>query len=155
MNFRISGLSAAPFLPLFGLGDGALAQRSIVRRACDAKPGYPCRVSMVEAEPGESVLLLQYEHQPAASPYRSAGPIYVREKARATFSAVNTVPELVRTRLISLRAYDSGGMMLDAEVAEGRELEPLIDRFFAIEAVAYLHAHNARRGCYSCRIDRA
>ena len=155
MNFRISGLSAAPFLPLFSLGDGALAQRSILRRVCDAKPGYPCRVSMVEAVPGESVLLLQYEHQPAASPYRAAGPIYVREKARETFSAVNTVPELVRTRLLSVRAYDAAGMMLDAEVTEGMELEPLIGRLFAVKGVEYLHAHNARRGCYSCRIDRA
>lgn len=155
MDFRISGLPAARFAPLFGLNDADLAARDIVRRVCDAKPGFPCRVSMVEAEPGESVLLLHHEHQPVASPYRSAGPIYVREAARETYSAVNTVPELVRTRLISLRAYDAAGMMLDAEVVDGRELEPVIGRFFAIEGVTYLHAHNARRGCYSCRIDRA
>ena len=155
MDFRITGLSVAPFAPLFALSDAELAARDIVRRVCDAKPGFPCRVSMIEAEPGESVLLLQYEHQPAASPYRSAGPIYVREAARETFSAVNAVPALVRSRLLSVRAYDQAGMMLDAEVIDGKELEPIIGRFFAIKGVEYLHAHNARRGCYSCRIDRA
>lgn len=155
MDFRISGLSVAPFVPLFALSDAVLAARDIVRRVCDATPGYPCRISMVEAEPGETVLLLQYEHQPAASPYRSAGPIFVREAARETFSAVNAIPALVRSRLLSVRAYDAAGMMLDAEVIEGTALEPVIDRFFAIEGVHYLHAHNARRGCYSCRIDRA
>ncbi len=46
-------------------------------------------------------------------------------------------------------------MMVDAEVAPGDELEALIGRFFRRPGVAYLHAHNARRGCYSCRVDRA
>jgi hypothetical protein len=155
MDFRITGLSVAPFAPLFRHSDAELGRRNILRRVCDAKPSFPCRVSMAEAEPGETVLLLHYEHQPAASPYRAAGPIYVRETARETFNAVNAVPDVVRERLISLRAYDSLGMIVDAEVTEGKDIEPVIRRLFANGAVEYLHAHNARRGCYSCRIDRA
>ncbi|MGQ0677761.1 MAG: DUF1203 domain-containing protein [Rhodospirillales bacterium] len=155
MDFRISGLPVAPFAPLFGQSEAALAARDIKRYVAAAGSQLPCRVSMVEAAAGESVLLLQYEHQPAASPYRSAGPIYVREAAREAFSAVNVLPDLVRKRLLSVRAYDEAGMMLEAEVIEGTQLEPLIDRLFAIKGVEYLHAHNARRGCSSCRIDRA
>lgn len=155
MDFRISGLPSAPFIPLFGLGDRELAALNVVRSVCDAKPGFPCRVSLVDAEPGERMLLLHFEHQPAASPYRAAGPIYVREAARETYSQLNAVPEQVRSRLLSVRAYDSSGMMVDAEVTEGTQLETLIGRFFANPRVDYLHAHYARRGCYSCRIDRA
>ena len=47
------------------------------------------------------------------------------------------------------------GMLREAEVAEGRELPVLVARMFADADVAYIHAHNARPGCYSCRIDRA
>jgi hypothetical protein len=155
MDFRISGLPVAPFAPLFGLSDAELAERNVKRCVAPPDAQFPCRVSMVEAAPGERVLLLQYEHQPAASPYRAAGPIYVREGARETVVAVNAVPGLVRRRLLSVRAYDEAGMMLDADVADGAQLEPLVDRLFAVKGVAYLHAHNARRGCYSCRIDRA
>ena len=155
MDFRISGLPVAPFAPLFGLGDAELAARSIRRYVAAPDSQMPCRVSMVEAAPGEAVLLLPYEHQPAASPYRAAGPIYVREAAREAAIGVNAVPDLVRKRLLSVRAYDEAGMMLDADVAEGAELEALVDRLFAVKGVVYLHAHNARRGCYSCRIDRA
>lgn len=155
MDFRISGLPVAPFAPLFPLDNSALAERDIRRVVAEAGTGYPCRVSMIEAAPGERLLLLQYEHQPAATPYRAAGPIYVREAARDSFNAVNEIPELVRKRLISLRAYDAEGMMVDADVAEGREIDAVIERLLGLKSVAYLHAHNAKRGCYSCRIDRA
>jgi hypothetical protein len=58
-------------------------------------------------------------------------------------------------RLLSIRAYDQAGMMLEADVVDGRELSPMIDRMFAIAGVDYLHAHFARRGCYAARVDRA
>jgi hypothetical protein len=44
--------------------------------------------------------------------------------------------------------------MLDAQVAPGTELEALIGRLFADPAVAWLHLHHARRGCFACRVDR-
>ena len=45
--------------------------------------------------------------------------------------------------------------MVDADVVEGREAEPVIERLFADPAVAYIHAHYARPGCYAARIDRS
>ena len=30
-----------------------------------------------------------------------------------------------------------------------------VDRFFGDPRVRYLHLHNARPGCYNCRVDRA
>ncbi len=154
VRFRITALPPEPFAPLFALDDAGLARHGARRRTADAKPGFPCRVSLVDAEPGERLILLPFTHHDVASPYRSSGPIYVHEQARRAVPEVNEVPESVRRRLLSARAYDAGGFMLDAEVTEGRDLEQVIGRLFADERVAYLHLHNARPGCYSCRVDR-
>lgn len=154
MTFHIVGLPLDDFLPLFALGEAALAACGMKRYQADAKPGFPCRVTLADAEPGETVLLLSFRHQPACSPYRASGPIFVRQAAKATALFSDAVPESLRTRLLSLRAYDDAGFIRDAEVTEGRDLETQVERFFADPAVAYLHAHYARRGCYAARIDR-
>ena len=94
-------------------------------------------------------------HPTSSSPYRSGGPIFMRQGVGAAASFVNEVPAQQRIWLLSLRASDADGLMVDAEVIEGTELEPAIQRMFRRDDVAFLHAHNnARRGCYSCRIDR-
>ncbi len=159
MDFRITGLPAEPFLPLFGMTDEELLTHGARRVTAtpDMEPSLPpCRVSLRDAAPGEASILLHYPHHVSpASPYRASGPIYVREGVRETASFINHVPAQQRTRLLSVRAYDDAGLMVDADVAEGTELEPLIARLFRRDDVAFLHAHNARRGCYSCRIDRA
>ncbi len=155
MPFRFKGLSAAPFEPLFGLGDEELAARGMMRMVADDKPGFPCRVSLEDAEPGERVLLLAYEHQPAHSPYRASGPIFVRETARETFDRAGALPDVLRERILSLRAYDRNGVMIDADIAQGDGVEPLLARLFEQGETDYVHAHFARRGCYACRIERA
>ena len=158
MNFRISGLPVEPFVPFFAMSDEELLARGarrVVARAEDAPQMQPCRVSLRDSEPGEVSILLHYPHHIApTSPYRASGPIFVREGVCETASFVNHVPAQQRTRLLSVRAYDAAGIMVDAEVAEGCELEVIIGRMFHREDVAFLHAHNARRGCYACRIDR-
>jgi hypothetical protein len=156
MSFIVSGLPVEPFRPLFGLSDAALAERGVIRRRVDANPGFPCRITLEDAQPGETVLLLNYEHQPADTPYRARHAIYVSEQARETQRAVDEIPGALRVRkAISLRAFDDAGMMLEADVAPGAELEPAIERLLAVPGVAYLHAHNAGMGCYAARIDRA
>jgi hypothetical protein len=153
-RFQIRALPLEPFQSLLGLSDAELGERGARRYVADQKPGFPCRVSLVDAEPGESVILLPFAHHDVASPYRASGPIFVREQAKEAHLEVNEVPEVVRHRLLSFRAYDAGGMMIAAEVAEGNILEEQVERFFADAKVAYLHLHNARPGCYSCRVDR-
>lgn len=153
MNFRFTGISAEPFRALFALSDAELLVRDMRRVVTDAASGYPCRVSLTEAAPGERLILVNYEHQPANSPYRASGPIFVREAAGEPYDGTE-VPPVVRTRLVSLRAYDAQGMMVDAEVFEGREIEPVLERLFGRDDTAYVHVHNARRGCFSCRVDR-
>jgi hypothetical protein len=155
MAFRISGLSPEPFRHLYGLSDVELAKQGVKRYVVDTPAGYPDRIEMRDASPGETVLLLNHVCQPANTPYRASHAIFVREGAEATYDRVNEVPEVMRLRLLSLRAFDQHGMMLDADVVEGKDMVSIIERFFANPDVAYIHVHNAKRGCYSGRIDRA
>jgi hypothetical protein len=154
MDYRITGLQPAQFSPLHGLDDAALAKHRALRKICDSNPGFPCRVTLEDAQPGEKVLLLNFEHLSVDSPYRSSHAIYVRESATAPFDAVGVIPPALRSRLLSVRAFDALGHIVDAEIAEGQVVEPLIERFFALDEVSYIHAHFARRGCFAARIDR-
>ena len=153
MNFTVSGLSPEPFLPLYGLGDNELAERRAQRVVVNGS-GFPERIEMRDAQPGETLLLVNFEHQPADTPYRSSHAVYVREGATETWVG-DHLPEVMRKRLLSLRGFSAGGSMVDADVAEGREAEPVIERLFGDPSVAYIHAHYAKPGCYAARIDRA
>lgn len=144
MSFRIKGRPAEPFAPLFSLADEDLAARGGLRRTADSS-GYPCRVSLTDAAPGQEVLLVHYEHHPVDSPFRSSHAIYVRD-GEETYDAVDQVPEMLRRRMLSVRAFDERGMMVDADIADGSELEGLISRLFEDESAAYLHVHFARPG---------
>ncbi len=153
MKLRFQGISVAPFQALFALEDGELAERGMRRMIADAKPGFPCRVSLEDAEPGERVLLVNFEHQPAHSPYRATGPIFVRESAGVAYDALEA-PPVLRGRLLSLRAYDAAGMIVDADVVPGDDVESVLARLFARGDSAYVHIHNAKRGCFACRVER-
>ena len=155
MDFRIEGLAVAPFAPLFGLDERELAARGVVRRIADARPGFPCRVSLRDADPGEAVLLLNYEHLPVPGPYRSRHAIYLREHAVEFVPERNEIPEVLRLRLLAVRAFDRAGLMLDADVADGAEVGPVIGRMLGNPQVDYLHLHNAKPGCYAARAVRA
>jgi len=153
-GFVIRGLDPAPFAPLFVLDDEALAALD-ARRVIANGPGFPCRVSLADAEPGETLILANFEHLPVASPFRSRHAVYVRERAGDPAEYRNAVPEQFRTRMLSLRAFDEDGMMIDADLADGREVEVTIERMLGTPGVAYLHAHFAKPGCFAARIDRA
>jgi hypothetical protein len=155
MDFRIRGLPAAPFAHLTGACDAQLRAQGVLRLRVDAPHSAPDRISLRDAEPGETVLLLNHEHLDVDTPYRSRHAIYVIEGERRTFDAVNDVPAVLRRRMLALRAFDDAGMMLDADLVDGGEVERLIDRLLAHPRAAYLHAHYAKRGCYAARIDRA
>lgn len=156
MAYRIRGLDPQLFHDHFRRDDAELASLGIVRRRVSERGTTPCRVSLAEAEPGEEVLLLSFEHQTQeGSPYRASGPIFVRRSVSAPFDATDVVPAVLEPRLLSLRAYDASGMIVDAEVVPGVEVESHIHRYWSRPDVAYLHAHFARRGCFACRIDRS
>ncbi|OHE83084.1 MAG: hypothetical protein A2579_03045 [Lysobacterales bacterium RIFOXYD1_FULL_69_11] len=155
MGFRITGLSPAPFRHLYGLDDATLATHGAIRYRVDNEFGFPDRIELRDAEPGETVLLVNHVHQPANTPFRASHAIFVREGATMPFDAIDTVPDALRRRMLSLRAFDAAHMMVDAALVDGREAEAAIEHLFSDPAVAYLHAHYATRGCYAARIDPA
>ena len=153
--FRIRGLPAGPFAHLYGLPDEALRERGVHRYVADAKPGFPDRIALRDAEPGESVLLVNHTHHDLANPYRASHAVFVIEGEQATFDRVGEVPACLRPRLLSVRAFDAVGMMVGADVVDGTLLEDAIARFFADAQVEMLHVHYAKRGCYAACVLRA
>lgn len=155
MSFRIRGLDPAPFAALFALSDDQLAARGMQRRIADAHPGFPCRVSLDDAEPGEELLLLHHEHHAVSSPYRASGPIFVRRAARSACDVIDRVPPALARRILSVRAYDLTAMLRDAELVDGRALATHLMRVLAGDHIAYVHVHYAKPGCFAARVERA
>lgn len=155
MSFQIHGLSPAQFEPLFVLSDSELAKVRAARMIVDAKPGYPCRISLTDADIGETVILVNFEHQSADSPFKAAHAIFVRENAEQAFPEIGMVPAFFETRLVSIRAFDDKHYMVDADVVDGSRLRESIPEILQDTRVAYLHLHNAKRGCFAARVTRA
>jgi hypothetical protein len=155
MHFRIRGLPAEDFAPLFLLSDVELTAQGALRRVADARePGYLCRVSLTDSRPGDELVLLNYEHHAVVSPYRMRFAIFVR-RGEKTYDAVGAVPEQLRKRMLAVRAFDADGMMVGFELSEGAKIENAIERQFADTRAAYLHLHFAAPGCYAARVERA
>lgn len=154
MDFRITGLSPQLFQPFYGLSDDELAWHGVVRVLVDGKPAYPDRIELRDAEPGESVLLVNYTHLPVDTPFRSSYAIYVLEGSHSRYDRINEVPTVFRSRVLSLRAFDERHMLRDADIAQGTDVEGLIERFLCDPRTAYIHAHYAKPGCFAARIDR-
>jgi hypothetical protein len=155
MSFRITGLDAAPFRRFYGLSDEELQNFGVRRLIAREKPGFPDRVELRDADQGEAVLLLNYLHQPADTPYKASHAIFVREWAETPYHGQDETPEVLWIRPISLRAFDDKGDMIDADLTGGGDLKVPIERLFANPEAAYIHAHYAKRGCYAARVDRA
>lgn len=154
MSFRISGIDPAPFRPLFGLSARDLAARGARRMTVDASPGFPDRIELRDLEIGEQAILVNHIHHNVDGPYHASHAIFVREGADAARMLVDEVPEVIRRRTISLRAFDVAGDMVAAALVDGGEIQGAIMRMFQTPAVAFLHAHYAIRGCYAARVDR-
>ena len=137
------------------MNDAELATVGARRLTVDENPGYPCRISLMDAPVGETVILMTFEHHQVNSPYQSAGPVFVRELAETAKPLIGDIPVMFRHRVLSVRAYDEAAMMKAARVVEGRELEKTIRDFFTRTDIAYLHVHNAGPGCFNCMVQRA
>lgn len=153
-NFIIKALPDSEFTSLFGMEDSELSKLGAVRMTVDEKPGYPCRVSLEDAEVGEEVILLPYKHHKTNSPYQSAGPIFVRKGVKTASPQINEIPVMLLHRLLSLRGYDKNGMMISASVVEGKTLKDQLHKTLENNDVAYIHIHNAKPGCYNCVAER-
>ena len=152
MTYRVTGLDPKPFRPLFALSDEQLEQRGM-RRMKVTNGSFPCRVSLVDRPAGEDVILLNHFSHDVANPYRASHAIFVADAEQAEF--VDSVPPVFEPRTLSLRAFDKDGMMADALITQPGEADAGIRKLFANPEIVTIHAHNAARGCFSAKIERA
>ena len=154
-NFQIAAIQSTQFKGLFDLEEPALAKLGAVKMIVETKPGYPCRVSLEDANIGEEVILFPFQHHSTTSPYQATGPIFVRKKAPTATLKVNEIPFFLNHRFLSLRGYDGNGMMVDAKTIEGTFLKTAITGLFSNKTIEYLQIHNASYGCYMCQVNRS
>ncbi|MCW3836518.1 DUF1203 domain-containing protein [Sphingomonas canadensis] len=154
MSYRIEGLAPARFAALFGLDEAALAERGVRRVTATHKPGFPCRITLEDAEPGEALLLLNHTDHDVATPYRNSYAIYVREGAARAAVVEDEPAPVFAGRPIALRGYDAAGNLAGALLAMAGEADARIRELFARPEVAYIHAHNAAHGCFAARVER-
>src|ERR1043165_5637833 len=143
MRFFLRGIDPKQFAPWFSLSDDELRARGALRRFAAPSEGHPCRVSLAEADAGEELLLAPYEHHVTSSPYRGAGPVYIRRSATQQV-VLDDVPPLLLARVLSVRAYDEAGLMQHADVVDGRTLAPQLEGLFERRDVAYVHVHSRK-----------
>ena len=155
MAFVVKGLDPEEFEPLFGLSDAELGNRGVIAKTATAKPGFPCRITLEDAEPGERVLLFNYESHSTETPYRSAYAVYVRDGAEEAAIYENELPPVFQNRPIALRIFDEHGMLIGADMGLNGELKAKIEAALARPGAAYLHAHNAMHGCFAAEIRPA
>jgi uncharacterized protein DUF1203 len=154
MSYVVKGLDPAPFRPLFGMSDEALAERGAVRMRV-TEPTFPCRVSLTDRAIGETVLLVNHVSHDVANPYRASHAIFVTQAEQEAAEYVDRVPPLFETRVLSLCGFDKEGMMVEAMLTQPGEADAGIRSLFANPTVETIHAHNATRGCFSARIERS
>jgi hypothetical protein len=154
MTYRITGIDPAPYRHLYGLCDAELVRRGAVRMIVNEKPSFPCRVSLTDRDLGEIMLLVNHISHDVANPYRASHAIFVTQGAEEPAEYVDEVPPVFGPRLLSLRGFDEGGMMVDAILAQPGEADGGIRKLFENRAIKTIHAHNATRGCFSAKIER-
>ncbi len=153
MAYRVTGLDPAQFRPLFGSSDSELAKRGAVRMTVDSAT-FPCRISLTDRAIGEKVLLLNHVSHDVANPYHASHAIFVTEGADRAAEFIDQVPPVFEKRLLSLRGFDSIGMMAEALITQPGGADAGIRKLLANPAVESIHAHNAVRGCFSAKIER-
>jgi len=155
MTYQITGLEPSQFAHLIGLSDAELEAQGAVRMTADKRPSFPCRVTLDDAEIGETLLLINHVSHGGDNPYRASHAIFVSEAATEAAHYKDEIPPALDRRILSLRAFDADGMMTDAALAQPGEADAVIRKLLANPAVDHIDAHNAIRGCFAAKVERS
>lgn len=154
MTYRFTGLDPARFAHLAGRSDVDLAADGALRMVADAPTGFPCRVTLDDAPEGQRMLLVNHVSHEVNNPYRASHAIFVSEGASTPASYVDAIPPALDRRILSLRAFGTDGLMVDAALAHPGEADPVLRRLFDDPATDHVDAHTATRGCFMARAER-
>ena len=155
MTYKFSGLDPSPYLHLFRLGDEELVMHGAVRMTADGRPGFPCRIRLDDAREGEALLLVNHVSHEGNNPYRASHAIFVSENGRQAAIFEDEIPPALDRRILSLRAFGTDGMMVDAALVQPGEADAVVRRMLANDEVDHVDAHTAIRGCFMARAERA
>ena len=155
MTYRFSGVEPHQFAHLVGLTDVELAAHGAVRMIANGQPTFPCRIQLDDAAAGESLLLVNHVSHDGNNPYRASHAIFVSESALEAATFDDEIPPALDRRILSLRAFDRDGMMVDAALAQPGEADPVVRRMLAMANVDHVDAHTAIRGCFMAQAKRA
>lgn len=154
MSFQIHALAGNDFEELFALSDTELKQIGALRLKADSKPGFPCRVSLQDADIGDELILTHFEHLPERSPYQASHAIYVRKGVCQARPERNEVPHSLFLRVLSVRGFGNDHLMKEADLVDGKALSAKLDALFANPEIDYVHIHNAKQGCFAAKATR-
>ena len=151
LEFRIVPLSTEIADAARRAADAGASDHAVI--AADSATGYPCRHCLRWALPGEHMILFPFAAIPAGRPYAESGPIFVHAKPCERYSKTHEYPEPFRRGRV-LRAYNSKQDMIDAEIVNGNEPEPIIEKFLQNLETAFVHIRSVSHGCYTMQVER-
>lgn len=158
MSYRFTGIDPA-FVHRLATDPVAAGAHAAEPILATIATGFPCRVTLEDAAPGEPLLLFAFTSNDSRSAFATRYAVYVRRNAVAAATFMDALPPILERRTIALRAFDGEGRLraacLAAPTGQGHEAEAALPRLFADPVVASVHVHNAAYGCFLARADRA
>ncbi len=153
MSFLINSLPSTAYNALHALSDEDLLNHNAKRLPVHAKPGYLCRISLEDINIGETVIVVNHEHQPHKTPYHAIFAIFINETSKQFHSEAGKIPDALLPRFLSVRAFNAQHYLVDADVCKGTALADCIHKLFSNNDVSYLHLHHAAHGCFIAQVD--
>jgi hypothetical protein len=117
--------------------------------------GAPCRHCLREVPEGKGLILIGHSPFTRLGPFREVGPIFICSEACARYAARERLPEVVRSRLVQLRAYSVEEEILydHSTLLPGTEVEAALPPVFQDPRVAFAHLRSGLNGCFLCQVE--
>jgi Protein of unknown function (DUF1203) len=128
----------------------------LIRRTVAPNTLAPCRHCLRDALSGEEVLLGSYNLPGPTGVYWTPSPIWLHVKPCERYAAENHIAEIVRPRLVSVRAYDAEQMCLYdlGHAGDGESVDTALTTALDDPRTSFVNIHTAKPGCLLCRVER-
>ena len=148
MSYKITGINPGQF-------EEGETKTETVRVIATHKSGFPCRVTLEDADEGEELLLFNYVSHDVTSPYRSSYAVYAKVDAKEPAQFNDEVPPVFEGRPLGMRAFGTDAMLKTASLSMPGAADKTIRQLFELDEIAYIDVHNAAHGCFVARVERS
>ena len=117
--------------------------------------GAPCRHCLREVPEGQGMILIGHSPFTRPGPFREVGPIFICAEDCARYATPECLPDVVRNRLVQLRAYSATEEILydHSTLLQGTEVEAALPPVFDDPRVAFVHLRSGLNGCFLCQVE--